>query len=100
MAENNVWLNYWKIDAGRLKGHGMAVPGLSADCSVSLMRGPPILFPAVDVMKQMFAVGEDAVWFCSNVDLVLLQFIVVVVYNGLNLIVSFRLEHCSNRRRG
>lgn len=79
----------------------MAVPGLSADCRVPrcLMRGPPILFPAVDVMKQMFAVGEDAVWFCSNVDLVLLQFIVVVVYNGLNSIVSFRLEHCSHRRR-
>lgn len=64
------------------------------------MSGPPILFPAVDVMKQMFAAGEDAVWFCSNVDLVLLQFIVVVVYNGLNLIVSFWREHWQSPATG
>lgn len=80
-----------------LKGRGWL--SLTVVCSC-LMSGPPILFPAVDVMKQMFAVGEDAVWFCSNVDLVLLQFIVVVVYSGLNLIVSFLLEHCSHPRRG
>lgn len=59
------------------------------------MSGPPILSPAVNVMKQMFAQGEDTVWYCSNVDLVPLQFIVVDVYTSLNLIVTFRLEHCS-----